>query len=106
MSGDLIYRLQNNLGGNYNDGLPATRRSISKMYYDLDVRVPLSERRAALRTLERLGYDVIAFTTTIQGQKKFNESDLPPARSQGYDDVDNTADRRQTNVCLFFLKVI
>lgn len=98
MSRDLIYLLQTNLGGNFIQSLPATRRSDPKMYYDLDVRVPPSERRAALRTLERLGYDVIAFTTTIQGQKKINESDLPPARSQGHDDTD-IADRRQTNVC-------
>lgn len=47
------------------------------MFHDLNVNVPQFGRKAVLETLHRLGYDVVAFSRTIQGQKKLLEKDLP-----------------------------
>lgn len=52
------------------------------MFHDLDVLVPPEAREAALQTLQRLGYDVVAFTTVIDGQKKLSDKDIP--RRQEY----------------------
>lgn len=47
------------------------------MYHDLNVCVPVCERERALQTLITLGYDVVAMTTLVSGQKKLNRDQLP-----------------------------
>lgn len=54
------------------------------MYHDLNVCVPASEREVTLKTLCDLGYDVVAFTTTITPSnynKKSNPAPPPPLTS-------------------------
>lgn len=51
------------------------------MFYDLDVRIDRQGRGKAIQTLSRLGYDVIAFTTTISDVKKLGPEHLPQRRT-------------------------
>lgn len=63
------------------------------MFYDLNVKVPPHERKGALETLHYLGYDVVAFTRTIQGQKKLLEKDFPIRES--YDELKDARNVRE-----------
>lgn len=49
------------------------------MFYDLDVNIPRQAHEQALQTLQTLGYDVVAFTTTVSGERKLTADHLPPA---------------------------
>lgn len=64
------------------------RAKVGRMFHDLDVRVERHERKSALRSLQNLGYDVIAFTTTVKGVKKIPAEQLPGPRSMYFDDGD------------------
>lgn len=52
------------------------------MFYDLDVRIDRQGREKAVQTLSRLGYDVVAFTTTISDVKKLGPEHLPQRKKQ------------------------
>lgn len=49
------------------------------MFHDLNVDIPRQGRAQALDTLQRLGYDVVAFTTTVSGERKLQPQHLPPS---------------------------
>lgn len=51
------------------------------MYYDLDINVARGARSKALQTLSRLGYDVVAFTTTIADATTISPEHVPPGKS-------------------------
>jgi RNase P/RNase MRP subunit p30 len=47
------------------------------MFHDLKVEVPVGERAEAARVCARLGYDVIAFNTTVSGVRKLGPEHHP-----------------------------
>lgn len=47
------------------------------MFYDLDVNVTREARSRTLQTLSRLGYDVVAFSTTIADATTISPEQLP-----------------------------
>lgn len=49
----------------------------ASMYYDLDVDVTRDARSRTLQTLSQLGYDVVAFSTTIADATTISPEQLP-----------------------------
>lgn len=47
------------------------------MYHDLNVDIGPDSRESALRALSRLGYDVVAFTTTVTNTCKLGPEHAP-----------------------------